>query len=239
MKFIEINTENIEEEIAIDEALLEESENSQDEFIRFWEAPSYYVVLGRGNKVAENIMRTRCEQDDIPILRRASGGGTILQGPGCLNYTLCLNLDRHSSLESIPNSNSYILKEMITVFHNANLEGVIMNGETDLTVGPKKFSGNAQRRKRKSLLFHGTILYNFDLSKIAYYLSHPPKEPDYRQNRDHTQFLDNITLNTELFKKSAIQHWKGDKCELNLATLKEKHPETFKKYHTKNWHFER
>lgn len=239
MKYIKIQTDNKEEEIAIDEALLEESENTQDEFIRFWEAPHYYVVLGRGNKVAENIMAERCTQDNIPILRRASGGGTILQGPGCLNYTLCLNITRHPDLESIPNSNAYILNEMIRIFDNANLKGVKMNGETDLTVGPKKFSGNAQRRKRKSILFHGTILYNFDLPKIPYYLSHPPKEPGYRQNRDHEQFLSNITLDINAFQNAAIQHFNAKPDPITVASLKENHADIFQKYHLKNWHFER
>jgi lipoate-protein ligase A len=40
-------------------------------------------------------------------------------------------------------------------------------------VGNRKFSGNAQRRKRDFLIFHGTFLLNFDLQLIAKYLCRP------------------------------------------------------------------
>ena len=47
---------------------------------------------------------------------------------------------------------------------------------------------------KNAILFHGTILYDFDLSLISKYLKNPPIQPDYRNHRSHEQFIKNINL---------------------------------------------
>jgi lipoate-protein ligase A len=79
-----------------------------------------------------------------------------------------------------------------------NLNQIVsVNGITDLCINNQKFSGNAQRRLKKSLLFHGTLLYNFDLSLIAKYLPYPTRSPDYRNHRDHHTFITQLSTTTE------------------------------------------
>ncbi len=77
-----------------------------------------------------------------------------------------------------------------------DMPNIQFNGYTDLSLGDKKFSGNAQRRKKNTILFHGTFLYNFDINKIADVLQHPSKEPTYRQQRSHHDFITNISLSS-------------------------------------------
>jgi len=72
---------------------------------------------------------------------------------------------------------------------------------SDIAVDNKKISGNAQARKKKYFLHHGTFLYDFDIGKIPYYLKYPPKEPNYRKNRSHSDFLTNIPLTPEQLKE--------------------------------------
>ena len=74
------------ENLACDEALLEECESAEHPgFLRFWESPVHFVVLGYGKALEKEVFREECARLEIPILRRCSGGGTVLQGPGCLN----------------------------------------------------------------------------------------------------------------------------------------------------------
>src|ERR1044071_4819214 len=76
------------ENLACDEALLDECESSDvPGFVRFWESSSYFVVLGYGKHLEQEVFSEVCAQENIPILRRCSGGGTVVQGPGCFNYT--------------------------------------------------------------------------------------------------------------------------------------------------------
>ena len=44
------------------------------------------------------------------------------------------------------------------------------------------------------MLFHGTILYDFNLKEIENFLKHPPKEPGYRKSRTHLDFVRNIPI---------------------------------------------
>ncbi|MDA8575919.1 lipoate--protein ligase family protein [Candidatus Marinamargulisbacteria bacterium] len=166
---------------------------NQEGILRFWESDAYCVVLGRSGSIEDDVYASRCNADAVQILRRSSGGGTVLQGPGCLSYSLIMPIQAHDAFKTIGSTNTFIMQTMADSFRD-NLSTVSVQGHTDLTIGTNKFSGNAQRRLRHALLFHGTILYSFDLDKISYYLKQPPKQPEYRNNRPHGSFIVNCKL---------------------------------------------
>jgi len=83
-----------------------------------------------------------------------------------------------------------------------------------LAESKRKFSGNAQKRGKKFILHHGTILYDFDLSLIEKYLPIPHKIPEYRRERSHKNFLTNIPL-----KRKDIQD--GLAQEFHVAAFEE------------------
>src|SRR4029453_4269734 len=101
------------ENLALDEALLEDlEENKGTPVLRFWESDRYFVVLGRSSSLADDVHIDACQQDGVPILRRASGGGTVLQGPGCLSYAVVLPLRLHADLRDIRLTNRFMLQRM-------------------------------------------------------------------------------------------------------------------------------
>src|SRR5271165_3148381 len=87
------------ENLALDEALLLRAEDGAGgEVLRLWEWPRPAVVLGAGCRLAEDVDEAACVADGVPILRRSSGGGTVLLGQGCLLFTLVLRHDRDAAL---------------------------------------------------------------------------------------------------------------------------------------------
>ncbi|HRX57114.1 MAG TPA: hypothetical protein P5016_21580, partial [Verrucomicrobiales bacterium] len=86
MKYLELSLPTPEENLALDEWLLQQTEDSGVETLRLWESSHPFVVLGRSNSLAGEVDTEACRQRNIPILRRVSGGGTVVQGPGCLSY---------------------------------------------------------------------------------------------------------------------------------------------------------
>jgi lipoate-protein ligase A len=193
------------ENLAADEGLLDWAEAGVGgESLRFWEPPDWFVVVGYANRIASEVNVPACESDGVPILRRCSGGGTVLQGPGCLNYALVLRAETGTLLAGINGANQFIMERHRTVLERLVGGPVRVQGHTDLTLDGRKFSGNSQRRRRQFLLFHGTFLLTFDLARLTRCLAMPSHEPDYRQGRSHLDFVTTLSLGaTEL--KAALQ----------------------------------
>jgi len=210
MQCYDLSLNSPAENLALDEALLLDLEKTRGESVlRFWESPSYFVVLGLSNRYQAETLTPNCQEDQIPILRRCTGGGTVVQGPGCLNYSLVLNIaDYGDPLSSIKTTNHHIMSEQQKALAPL-VPGVEVKGHTDLCVGGIKFSGNAQRRLKHAILFHGTILYNFDLGLIEKYLDMPSKQPDYRGQRAHRDFVMNLGVEANQVKEAIAGHWGG------------------------------
>jgi len=216
MKYLDLTLPSPAENLAADEALLEWCERGAgEELLRFWESPAYFIVVGYANKVSTEVNVPACEAKGIPVLRRCSGGGTVVQGPGCLNYTLILKITPGRPFHNITSTNRFVMERNRAAFESLYPEspasdssaGIVVRGHTDLCLGRLKFSGNAQRRRKHFLLFHGTFLLNFDLALINEILPIPSKQPDYRGNRGHAQFLTNLNLPAENVKTALRKVW--------------------------------
>ena len=197
MRLIDFSFNRPTENLAFDEVLLDGAENGKaGECLRFWESPMPFVVLGVSQVCREEVWDKNCEEDHIRILRRASGGGCVLQGPGCLNYALVMSHAARPELQTIRGSYCYILDRLCAAFKE---EGVLLHhkGVSDLALSGKKVSGSAQKRRRRFILHHGTFLYNVDFDAMERYLREPEDRPQYRGPRDHRGFVCALHLSAD------------------------------------------
>lgn len=228
MRLLELTLPTPAENLALDEALLAESdENCSDapvpprETLRIWQSPQTVIVLGRSSKIADEVDVAECCRRRIPILRRPSGGAAVLIGPGCLIYTLVLGLENRPILRAADETHRFVLDRIglalrRTMSHthtdqNAS-QAIAGRGTSDLTFGraATKFSGNAIRYGRKHLLYHGTILYDFDIGLIATVLKTPPIAPEYRHDRPHNEFVANLPLPENQIRQAIINGWREE-----------------------------
>jgi len=202
MQLRDISFQTPQENILFDEVLFSLSE----EYLRFWESQQLFVVLGRIGKQEQDVDTIHAQKNGIAVLRRSSGGGTVLQGPGCLNYTLVLSKQKYPMLHDLRQSYQWISERVIEALGKQGVKA-FFRPTSDLATGKdeKKFSGNAQRRGKNFVLHHGTILYNFDLALISKYLKMPVDVPEYRKHRPHTDFVTNIPIDPKLFKQHLAQ----------------------------------
>ena len=198
----------LEENLALDEALLLEAESGDDvECLRLWEWPGLAAIIGAGGVLQSDADVPNCERDGVPIKRRASGGGAVLLGPGCLLFSLVLRFDRHRDLKDVKASYRYILGRMINALRPiGQLE---LAGISDLTFHGRKCSGNAQQRKRDHVLHHGSLLFNFDLKALGRYLRQPAKQPAYRADRPHDLFVTNLPASREQLSQMIADEWEA------------------------------
>ena len=203
----DISLSTPQENILYDDLLLElADEGLGGEVLRFWESQEYFIVLGRIGKEADDIKMDAAQRDKIPIIRRTSGGGTVLQGRGCLNFSFILSKDPNQDLQDIKKSYQIILSPVVSALNNIGMDAVLMlPSDIALRDENKKISGNAQKRGKRFILHHGTILYDFDLELIERYLTIPHEIPQYRLGRTHTDFLTNLYISQEQIKESIIK----------------------------------
>lgn len=227
MRALDLTLPTIAENLALDEALLLTAEAGQGgDVLRLWEQPNFAVVLGAGCKLGDDVDEARCQADGVPILRRASGGGTVLLGPGCLCFSLVLAYERSPLLREVPFSYIYIL-ECLREALSGLLPNIERAGTSDLMADGRKFSGNAQQRKRNFLLHHGTLLYGFPLKRIGDYLRIPERQPPYREGRAHGEFVCNLRVSGEELKRrlravwgahEELKEWPADAVREMVAT---------------------
>jgi lipoate-protein ligase A len=237
LNFLDLTLPTPAENLACDEALLDACEaGADDEVLRFWEPKETFVVLGYGNRAATEVRLDACRAAGVPVLRRCSGGGTVLQGAGCLNYSLILRIQESGPLQTITGTNEFVLEKNHRALESLVKSPIQRQGQTDLTINGIKFSGNAQRRKRSFLIFHGTFLLNFNIASVGKFLSMPSQQPDYRRNRGHEEFLTNLNLSPEAVKSALKNEWQATTQLHNVpADLIEELNDS--QYSTAEWNF--
>ena len=76
----------------------------------------------------------------------------------------------------------------------------------------------AQKRLKHALLFHGTLLYNFDIARIGHYLQLPKKQPEYRDHRRHEDFVTNLPCTAHDLKRWIEEAWHTHSGKLDINT---------------------
>jgi len=171
---------------------------------RCWQVSQPVVVVGRSSAIDDHVIHETCVEDRVRVLRRFSGGGAVVLGPGCLNYAVVLPLVSWPELASVPASFHIILGRIVGAL---GIPGLSPAGGTDLVLGGRKVSGNAQRRGRRALIHHGTLLCGFDPRLAARYLREPVRRPVYRAARRHTEFMGNLPLSVETVRARLEGAW--------------------------------
>jgi lipoate-protein ligase A len=199
------------ENLAFDEALVESADAwtakspAPVETLRLWEMSKPVVVLGRGSKISE-VREDECRRDGVPILRRCSGGASIVAGTGCLMYSLLLSLEARPALRDLSNSHEYVMNRVLAAVR-MSVARAKLDGTCDITVDGRKCSGNAVRYKRNWMLYHGTLLYAFDLSLVSRYSAMPARQPNYRAGRSHEDFLANLDCSRDSLEANVLSEF--------------------------------
>src|SRR5580698_6741719 len=111
MQLLDFTLPTPAENLALDEALLEQAEAGSEpsEVLRLWESPQMVVVVGRSSQVPVEVDLAACRTDGLSILRRTSGGLSIVAGPGCLMYSLVLSYENRPHLRSLDTAHRFVL----------------------------------------------------------------------------------------------------------------------------------
>lgn len=237
MRYLDFACDTPADYLACEEVLLDACESGRsDELLWCWEPRAPFIVLGYSNPVRSEVNVPACRARGVPLLRRISGGGTVLQGPGCVNFSLYLDLSR-TACAGPSLTTAFVLDR-----HRQALAGLlpqpleIQGG--DLALGGRKCSGSAQRRRQRYALFHGTFLLSVNLELMDAVLPMPSHQPAYRNGRAHREFLTSLPLTTAELIRSLRAAWSATAL-LPPPSASEIRRLADAKYGTAEWAFKR
>ncbi len=181
LNLISLKECSIFEQLLLEEKLLRE--NDQNWCILNY-GSSQSIVMGISGKVEELIDIAKAKAANIPLIKRFSGGGTVVVDENTLFVTFMFN-SQEFPFQPFP--------EPIHRFAADFYKGVFTDlpfafRENDYVLEDKKFGGNAQYIQRHRWLHHTSFLWDYNPENMDLLLL-PKKAPAYRSGRKHSDFL--------------------------------------------------
>ncbi|HON09924.1 MAG: hypothetical protein GX089_05930 [Fibrobacter sp.] len=161
-------------------------------FVFVYEQPVVEVVHGPSGKPSEEIYLDRCKEDNVPVLERRGGGGTVVLAPGMVVTIVVGPRDRYTALELF----AKVQGAIVAVLEKHGIGPVEHKGTSDLAITNRKFLGSSLYLGSNPALYYyqASLMVESDLSILSRYLKHPLKEPEYRQGRKHEEFCTTLKM---------------------------------------------
>ena len=163
----------VADNLALDEAMTKTAAADGRWKLRLWWGSGPTVVVGYSEKPEQVADLEACRRLGIEVVKRSTGGGTVLQTPDVLNYSLIGPSPATLDIRAIFRSGTQLLVDALA---ELGLRGEL-KGISDVAVGDRKISGNAMARRWGGLLLHGTLLRDMDYDLLEICLRHRRRNP--------------------------------------------------------------
>jgi len=167
--------------------------NTQSDYnFSIWQPDKTYLVMGQSNKIETSLFTEKVESDDITVLKRPSGGETVIITPNTLIISaVFINPEIIRPHQYFTIFNNLIIKGLL----NAGIKHVVHKGISDLAIGEKKILGSSIYHKKDKIFYHAVLNVSESIENIEKYIRHPLREPDYRKGREHAEFVTSLIQN--------------------------------------------
>jgi len=141
----------------------------KDAFMVWQNAPS--VIVGRNQNTQAEVDAILADSMGISIVRRITGGGAVYHDLGNVNFS-------HIIVgQGLPDDFAALSRPVVGALRAMGLDA-ISSGRNDITVGEAKVSGGAKCVTDGRVLYHGTLLFDADLTVLSEVLT--PRPEKYR-----------------------------------------------------------
>lgn len=142
------------------------------------------IVMGISAKPEQVVNIHHLKRYPVALIRRFSGGGTVfIDEYTCFVTWICNTAD----IDVAPYPEK-LMQWTHAFYGNAFPQFPFGLRENDYVCGEKKFGGNAQYIRKNRWLHHSSFLWDYKDASMDYLLM-PKRQPKYRQQRPHTDFL--------------------------------------------------
>jgi lipoate---protein ligase len=154
-----------------------------------WQPPQTCVVIGRGSKLDTEVIVEHITADAIPVFQRPSGGCAVVLTPAMFVASFVLGTE-----QQLPSTDYFFRFTHILIRALASLgvHDLRFRGISDIAIGDRKVAGTALYRNRERVFYHAVVNASGAVDLMERYLRHPPRLPDYRSNRPHSEFVTSL-----------------------------------------------
>ncbi len=156
-----------------------------------WVPDRRIIVLGRGSQPEQAFFPEEAVRRNVLVMRRPSGGETVLLSPDTI---LIAAVRTGIKLQSPHRFFAEFNQRVISALRSCGVEELNQNGTSDICIGGKKILGSSIYWHRNRLLYHAVLNVGEPLENIDILLKHPPREPEYRKGRSHSDFVTSLRL---------------------------------------------
>lgn len=204
MKWIESDSLDVFYNLALEEYLFE---TVKDDCFIIWTNRDA-VVIGRNQNIFEEVDVDGAVADGIDLVRRNSGGGAVFHDRGNINFTIIKSFDMNAQ-----DQYDEFLTPMIKMLNSLGIPAARRN-KSDIAVGDRKISGNAQMIKAGRIIHHGTLLFNADLKRLKRYLKEESTSYSSRSTKSVRSSVANISeyvdMTADEFKRYMTEYFCTD-----------------------------
>ncbi len=224
--------------IAAEEYLLK---NTEGDYAFFYiNEPS--LIIGKHQNAYAEINLDYVRRNNIPVIRRISGGGTVWHDPGNLNFSFILNGEEGR----LVNFREYA--QPVVDFLRSLGADARFGARNEILIGRLKVSGNAEHVHRKRVLHHGTLLFDADLDALSRSLGEDPQKYEDRAVRSipgevaNIRELTGMKTGMEGFRSSLLEYLLCSRSgsvpyELDSRDMREIEKLAREKYGSWAWNF--
>lgn len=203
------------------------------------------IIIGLHQNAFAEINIDYVKENNIPVIRRLTGGGAVFHDMGNINFTFIDNkIPGESTADMFKRFTQPIIKALKSLGIEASLQG-----RNDLVIDNKKFSGNAVAQFKDRILQHGTLLFSASMTNLSQALANRPehfKGKAVQSNRARvTNISDHLTTNMTIEEFLLFLEKFITKTELDKYTLYNYSPQdlaaiaklTEEKYSKESWNY--
>jgi lipoate---protein ligase len=207
-QYISDMTLNICEDYNLPDRDLYRSGNT-GEWLQVWKPTETMIIIGKGSDPDLELISESIIADQIPVIRRNTGGCSVIISPSMFVVSLSLtNQPGKKNNEYFDLFNDVLLRAL----QKTGVKNLDTAGISDITLNKRKVVGSAIYRNKDAVFYHAIINNSGSIDLMERYLKIPPRQPDYRKDRSHDDFVtsfkaEGFELDVDKFKEALQTEW--------------------------------
>ncbi|MDD4701308.1 MAG: lipoate--protein ligase [Desulfovibrio sp.] len=236
MEYLTFSTLDPAFNLALEEVLLQALPAGHSGYFLLWQnGPS--VIVGRHQCTADEVNADFIRRENLPVVRRMTGGGAVYHDTGNLNFSFI----EHANGRDRVDFRRY-LAPVCAALADLGVQAQI-SGRNDIEVGGRKISGSGQMLRRGKVLHHGTLLIDVNFERLVEALNVDPEKMRSKGVASVRSRVGNISefwrsgSDIAALTAALVRHCAGRPGTLDDAVMAEAHTLADEKYRLWSWNY--